>query len=209
MRKDAPVRYNQTFVKRAIAAAKLSLGVPLELREFYYTLGGDPDLVKDFEGIKAENIYSEVLKTISTLEVLADLGRENFVVGNLSKGFIYYYHSENYSDKDRKIAFTEKIARSVMTDDELEACENIIVIEKNASATRLVSLGMSELTNSVVVTIGGNFNRAIWELVKRFNGTKNIIVIADGDVYGVDMLRTIKVGTEASRHLDYKFPPSR
>jgi len=209
LEKDSPVRWNQVFVKRAIAAAKLSLGVPLELREFYYTLGGDPDLVKHFEGVQAKNLYTEVLRAISNLEILADVGRERFVVGNLSKGFIYYFHSEKYSDKDRKIAFTEKIARSVMTDDELEACENIIVIEKNASATRLVSLQMSELTNSVVVTVGGNFNRAIWELVKRFNGTKNIIVIADGDVYGVDMLRTIKVGTESSRHLDYKFPPGK
>jgi len=204
-----PINYSKKSIRRARSAAELSLGAPLELREFYYTLGGDPKLVEAFEDCQADAVYSEVLRAIQNVEILCDVGREKFVIGNLSKGFIYYFHSEHYSDKDRKIAFTEKLARSVMSADELEACENIIVVEKNATANRLVSLGMSELTNSVVVTAGGNFNRAIWELTKRFKDTKNIIFLADGDVYGVDMLRTIQVGTKSTRHRDYKFPPSR
>jgi len=204
-----PLNYSKKSVQRARSAAKLSLGAPLELREFYYTLGGDPNLVKAFEDCKADAVYSEVLRAIQNVEILCDVGRETFVIGNLSKGFIYYYHSERYSDKDRKIAFTEKLARSVMSAEELDSCGNIIVVEKNATANRLVSLGMSELTNSVVVTAGGNFNRAIWELTKRFKDTKNIIFLADGDVYGVDMLRTIQVGTKSTRHREYKFPPSR
>lgn len=208
LQKQDIIRYNKFYIQRALAAAKLSMEVPLELREFYYTLGARPDLVKAFEGCQANAIYPEVLKAIKNVEILCDVGRENFCIGNLSKGFIYYTHSEHYGDKDRRIAFTERIARSVITNDELEGCQNIIVLEKNAAATRLVDLNFSELSNSVIVTVGGNFSRAIWELTKRFLGKKNIIFLADGDVYGIDMLRTIQVGTEASRHLDYKFPPS-
>jgi len=207
LEKQAQIRYNRISVQRALSAAKLSLEVPLELREFYYTLGARPDLVKPYEDCQADAIYPEVLRAIKNVEILCDIGRETFCIGNLSKGFIFYTHSEHYGDKDRRVAFTERIARSVITDEELEGCQNIIVLEKNAAATRLVDLNFSELSNSVIVTVGGNFNRAIWELTKRFNGKKNILFLADGDVYGVDMLRTIQAGTESSRHLDYKFPP--
>ena len=208
LRKDWKINYKKAFVSRAISAAKLSLGVPLELREFYYTLGATPDLMVPFQTVRADQLYTYVLQAINDLEILCDVGREVFTIGNLSKGFIYYYHSEKYADKERKVAFTENIARQVMTSDELEGCQNIIVVEKNAAATRLVELGFSELTNSVIVTVGGNFNRGIWELTRRFKDSKNMLFFADGDVYGVDMLRTIQVGTENSRHLKYKFPPA-
>lgn len=207
LEREATINYAKKFVLRAQAAAELSLGAPLTLREFYYTLRQTPPLVEHFTGVDPKRLYSTVLAAINNLEILCDIGRERFTVGNLSKGFIYYYHSEKYSDKERKIAFTENIARSVLELGELESCANIIIIEKNAAATRLVDLGLSELTNSVILTTGGNFNRAIWAIVDRFKDEKNILFLCDGDAYGVDMLRTIMVGTEASRHLPFKFPP--
>jgi len=209
LEKVMPINYTKKVIQRAKSAAKLSLGTPLSLREFYYTLRVTPSLVKAFKGANPDAIYPMVLRAISDVEILCDIGREYFTVGNLSKGFIYYFHSEKFSDKDRMIAFTENIARSALADEELEACENIIVIEKNAAATRLVDLGMSELTNSVIVTVGGNFNRAIWALTDRFKDSKNIIYFCDADAYGVDMLRTIAVGTMNSRHLPFKFPPEK
>jgi DNA topoisomerase VI subunit A/6-pyruvoyl-tetrahydropterin synthase len=204
-----PINYQLTYVKQTQAVAELSLKAPQALRELYYTVRNTPELVEPFKNVNIDRLYSSVLKTISTVEILCDIPREEFTVGNLSKGFIYYFHSERYADKLRKIAFTENIARKVLTLEELEACENIIVVEKNSIANRLVELGVSELTNSVIVTVGGYFNRSIWELISRFKEEKNIICLCDGDAYGIDMLRTIEVGTEASRHLPYKFPPSR
>jgi len=209
LKRIMPINYTKKVIQRARSAAKLSLETPLSLREFYYTLRVTPDLVKAFDTGNPDAIYPMVLRAICDVEILCDIGREYFTVGNLSKGFIYYYHSEKFSDKDRMIAFTENIARSALADEELEACENIIVIEKNAAATRLVDLGMSELTNSVIVTVGGNFNRAIWALTDRFKDSKNIIYFCDADAYGVDMLRTIAVGTKNSRHLTFKFPPAK
>lgn len=211
LRKDGEINYDQSFVQRARSAAELSLGVPLELREFYYTLRTNPVLVKDFEGIQPKALYPAVLRAIMDTEIICDIHREVFTVGNLSKGFIYYFHNATFGNKIKKIAFTENIARTLKEDPELDlsACQNIIVIEKNAAATRLVDLGFSELTNSVIVTVGGNFNRAVWELTKQFKDDKHLIFLADADAYGVDMLRTIRVGTKSSRHLDYKFPPSQ
>jgi hypothetical protein len=210
--KDAPIKYHMSFVRRALSAARLSLKTPLELREFYYAMRQNPDLVKPFDTGNPDTIYPNVLRSIMDVEILCDVDRDVFTIGNLSKGFIYYYHSPVFGQKERKIAFTEVIARTIMSPEKEEEwqcgnCENIIVVEKNAAATRMVELGISEFTNSIIVTVGGNFSRAIWELTDRFKDKKNMIFMADADAYGVDMLRTIRVGTESSRHLPYKFPP--
>ena len=207
LRKDAKVKYDMAYVKRAVSAATLSRGVPLALREFYYTLGQIPELVDAFSDVKAEMVYAAVLRAINDVEILCDIDRSNFTVGNLTKGFIFYAQSAIFGNKRQKIGFTEEIAREALSGNELDNCSAIIVVEKMAAATRLVTLGFSELTNSVIVTTGGNFNRAIWLIVERFKDTKKIIFLCDADPYGVDMNRTIAVGTESSRHLDFKFHP--
>jgi hypothetical protein len=214
LKRESPVKYKTAMVQRAKSAAQLSLGPPRELREFYYAMRGKPELMVAFKDVQSKAIYSSVLRAIMDEEILCDLDRDVFTVGNLSKGFIYYYHSPIFGQKERKIGFTEVIARSIMDpvkegEWQLDNCENIIVVEKNSAATRLVELGMSEYTNSIIVTTGGNFNRAVWEVASRFKERKNLIFLADADAYGVDMLRTIRVGTESSRHLPYKFPPSQ
>ena len=214
LEKEAKIRYNTAMVQRALSVAVLSGKAPRELREFYYTLRTTPELVKPFATGNDDAIYPLTLRAICDLEILCDINRDQFTMGNLSKGFIYYFHSPIFGQKERKITFTEVIARSIMKPEKEEEwqcgnCENIIVVEKNAAALRMVELGLSEFTNSIIVTVGGNFNRAIWELASRFKDSKNMIFMADADAYGVDMLRTIQAGTESSRHLSYKFPPSR
>jgi hypothetical protein len=211
LEKQAKIRYNTAMIQRALSAAILSGKAPRELREFYYTLRTNPDLVKPFVTGNDDAIYPMTLRAICDLEILCDINRDQFTMGNLSKGFIYYFHSPIFGHKERKITFTEVIARSIMKPEKEEEwqcgnCENIIVVEKNAAALRMVELGLSEFTNSIIVTVGGNFNRAIWELASRFKESKNLIFMADADAYGVDMLRTIQAGTESSRHLSYKFP---
>jgi len=196
------------FMQRVISAAKLSLGPKLELREFYYTLRQTPELIKAFEGVAPETIYPLVLRAINDLEIICDIDRVNFTMGNLSKGFIFDSHSWSFNNPEKKIGFTETIART-LPEYELETSANIIIVEKNAAATRLVELGFSELTNSCIVTVGGNFNRAIWFLTARYLHKKNIIFLCDADVYGDDMIRTIEFGTMNSRHLPFKFPPSK
>jgi hypothetical protein len=219
LQKEAPIKYDNLVIQRALSAAMLSQKAPRELREFYYTLRTTPKLVKPFAG-SPDNIYPMTLDAINNLEILCDIYRDTFTMGNLSKGFIYYYHSPVFGHKERKVAFTEVIARTIMdptkevdyfghSEWECNDCENIIVVEKNAAANRLVELGISEFTNSIIVTVGGNFSRAIWELTDRFKDKKNIVFLADADAYGVDMLRTIQVGTESSRHLPYKFNPKK
>lgn len=214
LEKEGPIKYDALVIQRAMSAAILSGKAPRELREFYYTLRTTPELVKPFITGNPDNIYPMTLGAINDLEILCDINRDTFTMGNLSKGFIYYFHSPVFGHKERKVAFTEVIARTIMKPEKEEewqcgACENIIVVEKNAAANRLVELGISEFTNSIIVTVGGNFSRAIWELASRFKDDKNMVFLADADAYGVDMLRTIQVGTEASRHLSYKFPPSQ
>jgi len=214
LEKEAKIKYEALMVQRAISAAILSGKAPRELREFYYTVRTTPELVKPFNTANPDNIYPNVLGAINDLEILCDINRDTFTIGNLSKGFLYYFHSPVFGHKERKIAFTEVVARTIMKPEKEEewqcgACENIIVVEKNAAANRIVELGLSEFTNSIIVTVGGNFSRAIWELASRFKDQKNMIFLADADAYGVDMLRTIQAGTEASRHLAYKFPPKK
>jgi len=209
LEKKAKLSPDAKFVRRAYVAAKLSLGPKLELREFYYTGRQTPWFMEAYEGIKPDSIYDEVLIAINNLEIICDLDRVNFTVGNLSKGIIFYGHSYTYGNKERKIAFTENIARYVLKDWEIDTAQNIIIVEKNSAANRLVELGFSELTNSVIVTVGGFFNRGIYELVKRFKDKKNIIFLTDADVYGLKMLATVVFGSDRSRHLPYRFPSSK
>ena len=197
LRKDISHSPHQAYIKRAAACAKLSLGVSLELREFYYTIRQTPELGQTFASIKPEGIYSAVLDSINDLEILADVDRANFTMGNLSKGFIFDAHSWSYNDPEKKVGFTETIAMRVLSEWEIMKTQNIIVVEKNSAATRLVELGLSELTNSMIVTVGGNFNRAIWSLIERFRDKKNIICLCDADVYGDTCRGIFKYGTMA------------
>jgi len=197
----------KAYVQRAAKCAELSLGAKLELREFYYTMLQTPHLIEPFTNLKPETIYGAILDSINDMEILADIDRDDFTMGNLSRGFIFDAHSWSYYNKEKKVGFTETIARTLERY-ELEATQNVLVIEKNAAATRLVELGISELTNSMIVTVGGNFNRAIWALTERMKNHKNLLFMCDADVYGDDMLRTIEFGTMNSRHLPFKFPPT-
>jgi len=101
-----------------------------------------------------ESIYASVLNHINMLEITADIDRAEFTMGNMSKGFIYDAHSYSFSDKERKVGFTETIARN-LPEWELETTANILIVEKNSAATRLVEMGFSELTNTCIVTVGG------------------------------------------------------
>lgn len=199
---------SKSFMKRVKAVSTLSLGPKLELREFYYTLRQHPELVEAFD-VAPESIYASVLNSINITEIVCDIDRDKFTIGNLSKGFIFDPNSWNFNKPDKKVGFTENIARDYMLEYELQGTQNIIVVEKMAAANRLVEMGLPALTNSCIVTTGGNFNRAIWSLVARFVGSKNIIFMVDADVYGDDMLRGIEFGTMNSCHLPYKFPPHR
>lgn len=209
LREDATVNYKFSISERVRSVAELSLGPQLELREIYYTIRGNPELIEPFA--TASNIYKEVLKTIKRMEVLCDLNRSKFTVGNLPKGFIHYGHSNDYGQAERPIGFTENIARSVLSEWEINNAQNIIHMEKAAAATRLVSMGFSKLTNSVISTTGGNFTRAVYALANRFVRKKHMLFFCDGDAYGNDMLRALEYGTEASRHLtpDQAFPERR
>jgi len=208
LRKEAELDLSKKYMERVYACAQLSLGPRLELREFYYTVRQTPELAQYFSGIKPDTIYPAVLNALNHMEIICDIDRHEFTMGNLSKGFIYDAHSYSFYDKEKKVGFTETIART-LDPSELETSANIIFVEKNAAATRLVEMGFSELTNSCIVTAGGNFNRAIWFLTERYKDSKNLIYLCDGDVYGDDMLRTIEFGTQNSRHLPFKFPPSK
>ena len=207
LRKSVDLNLAKQAYERARACAELSLGPKLELREFYYTLRQHPELVDAFAGISPESIYPTVLNSINLLEIVADINRDEFTIGNLTKGFIYDNHSISFGNPEKKIGFTENIARAWDLTWELSESQNIIIVEKMAAATRLVEMDLSELTNSTIVTTGGNFNRAIWHITGRFRNSKNIIFMCDADVYGDDMMRTIEFGTMNSRHLPYKYPP--
>lgn len=206
-RKEIPVDIKKKFVRRALACAKLSLRAKYELREFYYTGRGMDWFTQLMDVGNAKYLYQEVLKAINDLEILCDIDRSQFTMGNLSKGFMFYEHSYTYGDKYKRIAFTEILAREKLRDWELENLQSILIIEKNSSATRLVEMGFSKITNSMIVTVGGFFNRAIYELVKRYKEKYPIVFFCDADVFGNKMLSTIVFGSERSRHLDYKFNP--
>ena len=190
-------KYTQTVRVRSVA--ELSLGARLELREFYYTLRQRSELVAAFGDIK--NLYGGILSTINCLEIFCDVNREVFTVGNLPRGFVHYGHHRDYGNPEKPIGFTENIAKSVLAEWDVNYAMSIIHLEKMAAATRLVSMGFSKLTNSIITTTGGNFTRAVYALADRFHKKKHMIFFCDGDVFGNDMLRSLEYGTMASRHL--------
>ena len=164
LKKEAFLSPSKKFMQRVYACAKLSLGAALELREFYYTIRQTPELAQYFSGVKPDLIYQVVLNSLNQMEIICDVDRHKFTMGNLSKGFIFDAHSYSFRDKEKKVGFTETIART-LDPSELETTSNIIFVEKglesfskpsrNAAATRLVEMGFSELTNSCIVTAGG------------------------------------------------------
>jgi len=196
LRKEIQHDTYKTYLQRAASCASLSLGPKLELREFYYVVRTTPKLIEPFSALKADTIYGAVLDSINDLEILADIDRDIFTMGNLSRGFIYDAHSWSFNDPLKKVGFTETIARTLERW-ELETSQNIIVVEKNAAATRMVEMKLSELTNSCILTVGGNFNRAVWSLTERYKDEKNLLFICDADVYGDSCRATIKYGTTA------------
>jgi len=183
---------------------ELSKRATLELREFYYSLRTNQELNQPFEHL--ENIYHAVLSKINEAEVVTDCFRDGFTVGNFPKGFIYYAHSDAFGNPEMKIGFTENIARSVLKEEEISTAQSIIHVEKGAAATRLVSLGFSELTNSVIETTTGNVTRGTEILLGRFSNSKKLISFCDADVYGIDMHRSLRFGTMSRPYLDNRFP---
>jgi len=205
LEKTASYSPESKLIGRVAAVAELSLGTPLELREFYYTLRQTPKLIKEFEDIKADGIYTAVLKYINYLEIICDVYRETFCIGNLPKGFFFYGHSPTYGNPQKLIGFTENLMRNVLTEYDLRHISGIIHLEKNAAATRLVNLEFSKLTNMAIETTGGNFTRAVDCMVEKFQGKLPLIFFCDADAFGVDMLRTVRFGSESARHLPNKF----
>ena len=199
LREQTKINPKYSRTSRVRNVAELSLGARLELREFYYTLRQRPDLVAAFEGIN--DLYAEILSTINYLEIFCDLNREEFTVGNLPRGFVHYGHNRDYGNPEKPIGFTENIAKSVLNEWDISDAMNIIHLEKMAAATRLVSMGFSKLTNSMITTTGGNFTRAVYALADRFHRKKHMLFFCDGDAFGNDMLRSLEYGTMASRHL--------
>lgn len=184
---------------RVASVAELSLGPSRELREFYYTLRGIPHLVEPFKTAAA--IYKEVLTSINYMEIYCDVDRASFTSGNIPKGFIHYGHNWTYGQADTPIGFTENQARGALRTYEVDSALSIVHMEKQAAATRLVTMGYSKVTNSVITTTGGNFTRGVYELTRRFHDKKNMVFFTDGDAFGQDMQRARQVGTMASRHL--------
>jgi len=86
----------------------------------------------------------------------------------------------------------------------MEHCKAIIIVEKEAVASRLLQMEFSHYTNSVIITVGGMFNRAIFRFVKRFENQFPILFFCDGDVFGSKMLSLICFGSKRSRHLNLR-----
>jgi len=209
LRERALLKPESIRAQRVASVAELSLGPSRELREFYYTLRGMPNLVEPFK--TANEIYKEVLTSINYMEIYCDVDRANFTSGNIPKGFIHYGHDWTYGREDTPIGFTENQARGALDSYTINGALNIVHMEKQAAATRLVSMGFSKLTNSVITTTGGNFTRGVYELTRRFHNDKQMIFYTDGDAFGQDMQRALAVGTMNSRHLTPQnaFPEDR
>jgi DNA topoisomerase VI subunit A len=201
--------YTNTRAKRIWAVSKLSQGSTLALREFYYSLRSKPELVKMFETTK--NIYEAVLQSIMHTEIVCDIDRHEFTVGNKPQGSIFYGHNPSYGDRTKLVGFTEDLARHYLNPYEITNAQSIIHLEKNTAAGRLQTMGFSKLTNSVLTTAGGNFTRAVYAMTKRFVNDKPMIFFTDGDPFGQDMLRTLEYGSMNSRHItmDQAFPENR
>jgi len=205
LKKEVPINLAERRIQRAGAIAKLSLKFPkLGLREFYYTLRQHPEYTKAFEGVKPEALYKEIIDRINTLEIVADVDRIEFTISTSSKGYIYYPHSYHFGDPKRRVAFTEELAVNTLSEYDLPDCQNVVVIEKEAGANRLIEMGFPEICNSAVVTVGGMFNRAVFRFTQRFDEKFPLIFFCDGDVYGSKILSTVVVGSDRSRHLNLR-----
>ena len=209
LEKEVPVSPKSSRTLRVLSVVKQSLGARMGLREFYYALRGKTDLVAPFAG--ATNLYEEVLATMNELEIYCDVNRDAFVTGNNPKGIMFYGHSFTFGNSERLIGMTENLARKGLDEYEIRHALNIIHLEKQAAASRLIEMGFSKLTNSLITTTGGNFTRAVYCLAERFHEQRNMLFFCDGDAYGNDMLRTLEYGSMASRHLtpDQAFPSSQ
>lgn len=199
IKKDHIVSLKLPRTHRVVSVAKLSLGAPLALREFYYAMRNKEDLVRAFEGVK--DLYPEVLSAINNMEIFCDLDRRSFTMGNFPKGQMYYGHSYTYGNAEVPIGMTENLARRALDEYEIEHAMSIVHLEKQAAVSRLIEMGFSRLTNTLITTTGGNFTRAVYALANRFHKKKHMMFFCDGDVYGNDMLRALEYGTKASRHL--------
>ena len=191
-------------LKQLFSIIALSVKSTLELREFYYTLRTDESLSEPYATV--DNIYQAVVSRINEAEIVCDVPREAFTVGNFPKGFLYYQYSKAFGNPEKKIGFTENIARSVLKTSEVKYAQTLIHIEKGAAATRLVSLGFSELTNSIIETTTGNVTRATEILISRLKIEKNVISFCDADSYGMDMHRALQFGSMNRAYLENKNP---
>ena len=204
MKKDIEIDFEEKQIQRAYAIAKLSLEVPrLGLRELYYVLRQNPELVKYFD-IRAEDLYKEIVDRINTLEILADVDRIKFTISTSSKGYIFYPFGYSFDDKRRRVAFTEELAVETIRKSDLPEIQSAIIIEKEAATNRLIEMGFPELTNSAVITVGGTFNRAVFRFTQRFAKEFPIIFFADGDVAGSKMLSLVSFGSKRSGHLSLR-----
>lgn len=212
LKENTRIRLNSKRTRRVASVAKLSLDARLELREFYYAMRSaemsGERLSEPFGGIS--DLYRAVLKSIDYMEILCDVHRSKFTLGKNTNGFIFYGHSYELGNPNAYIGMSEHVAKEGFSRWQVEHSQNIIHLEKGASASRLVEMGFSELTNSIISTTGGYFTRAVYELANRFHNSKDMIFFADGDAFGNDMLRTLEFGSKASRHLtpDQAFPSS-
>jgi len=209
LEKLVPISPGSSRMRRVLSVVKQSLGARMALREFYYALRSDVTLVTPFAG--ATDLYEEILATINELEIFCDVNRDVFVMGNNPKGLMFYGHSFRFGDTEKLIGMTENLARKGLDEYEIRHALNIIHLEKQAAASRLIEMGFSKLTNSLITTTGGNFTRAVYCLAERFHEQRNMLFFCDGDAYGNDMLRTLEYGSMAARHLtpDQAFPSSQ
>ncbi|MFX1453749.1 MAG: hypothetical protein ACFFDB_00105 [Promethearchaeota archaeon] len=193
----------QSQVLRAysIAKASESVSVRLALREMYYVIRTNENFSKYFDGVPGKKFNSEFMDRINTLEILADVDRINFTISTGSKGYFHYPFNSVYGDPKRKILFTEELAYEVIQENELPYCQSILLCEKDAATNRLIEMGFPKLTNMVISTVQGMYNRAILRLTKRFEERFPLIFFCDADVYGNKMLSLIKFGSKRSRHL--------
>ncbi len=208
--KQKILRYTNKKSRRVRSVAELSLGPSLALREFYYVLRSNPKLVEPFKD--NADIYAAVLKAINDMEIVADVDRRAFTMGN-PMGALFYGHDEygRYNNPETLVGLSEQLVLSTINNWNTENSLNVIHLEKMSALSRLVGLDFSKLTNSIITSTGGNFTRAVYALAKRYVPDKELIFFTDGDAYGQDMLRTLEYGSMASRHLtaDQAFPSSK
>jgi len=201
------IRMKLQGTERARNMAEFTLGPSMALREIYYAMRNNP-LAAPFS--TASDLYKAILASINTMEIVCDINRSEFTFGNFPKGYIFYGHSWRYGNEQELIGMTENLARSVLDEYEISHAQSIVHLEKMSAASRLLEMGFSKLTNTLITTTGGNFTRAVYALANRFHKKKHTMFFVDGDVYGNDMLRTLEYGSMKSRHLtlDQAFPES-